>query len=271
MTRDIQENYYKNELGKFYYRVAGPEDAPVVVFSHGVAMDHQTFDAQVAALADEYRVITWDMPFHGRSDAIDRNLRFSKVSADLVVGILDELGIQQAVMAGLSLGSFVVQRLSAHHPERVLAEIHISGGPLYPKFPGILRTAIPLVIVFMELYPEKALGSAFAKHKALTEDTIAYLKESIKATGKDSVIHLTNEMIRDMAEGLPAPPDKPTLIVIGDHEIPAIIQMNQRWHERLHGSELVMVENAHHILNQDNPDGFNQVLIDYLERVVKNR
>jgi pimeloyl-ACP methyl ester carboxylesterase len=51
---------------------------------------------------------TGDMPYHGRSDAIEKRLRFSKVSADLLIELRDILNIDQAVFAGLSLGSFLV-------------------------------------------------------------------------------------------------------------------------------------------------------------------
>ncbi len=257
----------ENDLGKFHYRVHGPQDAPAIFFSHGVAMDQRTFDDQVQALKDRYRVITWDMPYHGRSDSIEKSLSFSKTAADLVVAIMDELGVDQAFHAGLSLGSFVVQQLSSLYPTRVLGEIHISGGPLYPKFPAILKASIPFTAVFMKLYPSKPMARTFAKHKALTPETIAYVIETVEATGKDAITHLTNEMVRDMVAGLPAPSSKPALIVIGDHDLPFIIKMAKDWHTRLPNSELAMVEYAHHILNQDNPAAFNAILVDFLERM----
>lgn len=86
------------------------ENAPAVVFFHGVAMDHRSFKRQVEALKENYRVIVWDMPFHGKSSAIDKNVSFSEASADFIMGIMDVLNIRKAVMAGLSLGSFVIQK-----------------------------------------------------------------------------------------------------------------------------------------------------------------
>ena len=79
------------DTGSVYYKVSGPRQAPAVLFSHGVAMDHRTFAEQVNALQDRYRVIVWDMPYHGRSSSLDKNLRFSTTAADLLFAILDEL------------------------------------------------------------------------------------------------------------------------------------------------------------------------------------
>ena len=264
---NTSERFLEHALGKFYYQVDGPQDAPAIIFSHGVAMDHRTFDDQVEDLKASYRTITWDMPYHGRSGTIDKDLSFSKTAAELVLAIMDEMGIDQAFHAGLSLGSFVVQRFSSLYPDLVLGEIHISGGPLHPKFPAILKSMIPFTSLFMKLYPSKPMARTFAKHKALDPDTIKYLIETVENTGKDAITHLTNEMVRDMVAGVPEPSSKPNLVVYGDHDLSFIIKMSKAWHNRLPNSELAMVENAHHILNQDNPTEFNAVLIKFLERI----
>ncbi len=130
--------FLKNDIGTVYYEVYGPEQAPAVVFSHGVAMDHRSFEQQVTALEDRYRVIVWDMPYHGRSSAIDRGLRLSTTAADFTMAIMDELGIQRAVLAGLSLGSFVVQQAAHRYPDRVTAAIHISNQDNPAAFNGAL-------------------------------------------------------------------------------------------------------------------------------------
>lgn len=263
---ETNEKFLEHPLGQFFYTVDGPKDAPAIVFSHGVAMDHRTFSNQVQCLKSDYRVITWDMPFHGRSDSISKQLPYSKTCAELLVALMDSLGIDQAFHAGLSLGSLVVQHLTSREPNRVIGEIHISGGPLHPRFPGALKALIPFIPVFMKLYPTRLLAHTFAKHKALVPETITYLVATVAHTGKDIITHLTIEMTRDMVAGLPAPSHKPTLIVYGDHELPVLVKLTKSWHDRLPHSELVMIERAHHILNQDNPDGFNPILLDFLTR-----
>lgn len=263
--------FFENDLGRVYYEVHGPEQAPAVVFSHGVGMDHRSFKQQVAALEDRYRVIVWDMPYHGRSSAIDRRLRFSTTAADLTMAIMDELGVEQAVLAGLSLGSFVVQQAAHRYPDRVTAAVHISGGPLHPKYPAILKAAMPFISVFMKLYPIKPLTRAFAEHKALADETKAYLMETAAHTGKGVITYLTNEMVRDMVIGLDEHPRPPALIVYGAHDLGFIKTMAQKWHDRHPNSQLVQIEDAHHILNQDNPAAFNAVLLDFLQEIDQTR
>ena len=258
--------FYKNELGNVYYEVHGPENAPAVVFSHGVAMDHRTFESQVEALKDNFRVIVWDMPYHGKSSAIDKKLPFSKTAADFIMEILDTLNIHKAVMAGLSLGSLVVQQAAYKYPDRVAAAIHISGGPLYPRYPAVLKIFKPFMGL-MNLYPTTMLNKTFARHKSITEETRAYLMETMSRAGKDTVIHLTKEMLQDMVDGLPEHPKQPALIVYGDHDLGMLKKMSIKWHAGLPGSKLEMVENAHHIANQDNPEEMNRLLVNFLEGI----
>jgi len=81
-------------------------DGPAVVLSHGYLMDSSMFDPQVAALAPEYRVITWDERGFGGTTATGPFSYWD--SASDVIGLLDHLGIEQAVLGGMSQGGFLM-------------------------------------------------------------------------------------------------------------------------------------------------------------------
>ena len=95
---------------------------PVVVLSHGILMDQSMFEAQVAALGD-YRVITWDERGHGGTAATGPFSYWD--SAKDVLGLLDHLGLDSAVLAGMSQGGFLSLRAALHAPERVRALVLI--------------------------------------------------------------------------------------------------------------------------------------------------
>jgi 3-oxoadipate enol-lactonase len=90
---------------------------PVVVLSHGFLMDQSMFDAQVAALAPDYRVITWDQRGHGGTLATGPFSYWD--SARDALGLLDHLGIERAVLGGMSQGGFLSLRAAMLAPERV--------------------------------------------------------------------------------------------------------------------------------------------------------
>src|SRR5215472_10676876 len=90
---------------------------PAVVLSHGYLMDQSMFDAQVAALAPEFRVITWDERGHGGTSAAGP-FSYWDLARD-VLALLDHLGIEQAILGGMSQGGFLSLRAALLAPQRV--------------------------------------------------------------------------------------------------------------------------------------------------------
>lgn len=260
--------YLENKRGKVYYEVYGQEDAPVILFSHGINMNHETFRGQVDGLKDKYRVIIWDMPYHGNSSPICNKLPFSETAADFIVDLLDHLNIEKAVLAGLSLGSYVTQIAAHKYPEKVKATIHIGGGPLHPPVTPLFKIANPLIGLFINLYPSSKIFKAFANHRTLKPETRVYLERIAAENGKKVMSHLTQELMRDMVRGLPRHTSEPKLLCYGDHEITFVQKQMKRWHKKCPESELVIIENAHHVANQDNPVETNGVIINFLDEVL---
>jgi len=109
---------------KIYYEDTGGS-GPAVVFSHGLFMDHEMFAPQVEALKAKYRCITWDERGHA-STASDTLAPFTYYdSADDLAALLAHLGIERAVLAGMSQGGFLSLRCALTHPEIVRALILI--------------------------------------------------------------------------------------------------------------------------------------------------
>jgi 3-oxoadipate enol-lactonase len=98
-------------------------DGPAVVLSHGYLMDSSMFDAQVAALGPDYRVITWDERGFGGTRASGPFSYWD--SASDVLGLLDHLGIERAVLGGMSQGGFLSLRAALQAPQRVRALVLI--------------------------------------------------------------------------------------------------------------------------------------------------
>ncbi|HVW40222.1 MAG TPA: alpha/beta hydrolase [Amycolatopsis sp.] len=94
-------------------------DGPLVVFSHGFLMNHTMFAPQVEALRDAYRVVTYDERAHGEVEPEGRWSYWDL--ADDVLAILDHLGVERAVLAGMSQGGFLSMRAALRAPERVRA------------------------------------------------------------------------------------------------------------------------------------------------------
>ncbi|MEL6893758.1 MAG: alpha/beta hydrolase, partial [Actinomycetota bacterium] len=98
-------------------------DGPAVLFSHGFLMDRTMFDPQVQALRDAYRCISWDERGFGGTVAPGPFSYWD--SADDAIGLLDHLGVDRAVLVGMSQGGFLSLRAALAHPDRVAALVLI--------------------------------------------------------------------------------------------------------------------------------------------------
>jgi 3-oxoadipate enol-lactonase len=97
-------------------------DGPVVILAHGFLMDHEMFAPQVAALRERYRVITWDERCFGDTVFDGQPFTYWDSAADCL-GLLDHLGVDRAVVGGMSQGGFLSLRVALTAPERVRALI----------------------------------------------------------------------------------------------------------------------------------------------------
>lgn len=104
---------------RLYFESTGG-DGPPVVLSHGFLMDHEMFAPQVEALGDTYRVITWDERGFGATEYDGEPFTYWDSAADCL-GLLDHLGIESAVLGGMSQGGFLSLRAALTAPERVRA------------------------------------------------------------------------------------------------------------------------------------------------------
>jgi len=100
------------------FTVDGPDGAPVVVLSNSLGATRGMWDPQVPALAERYRVVTYDTRGHGTSPAPAGPYTLDDLADDLVA-LLDRVGAPRAHVAGLSLGGMTAMRLAARDPERV--------------------------------------------------------------------------------------------------------------------------------------------------------
>jgi len=104
-----------------YFAERGDPTGPPVVLLHGLTLSSRTMERMAASLP-EYRVLLLDFHGHGKSTTPRRSDRYLVAEfADDVVALLDHLGIDRAVLGGLSLGANVSYEVALRHPERVRA------------------------------------------------------------------------------------------------------------------------------------------------------
>src|SRR5260221_7083188 len=109
------EMVIKLAAGKIYYDLPGPENGPVVCFTHSLASDGGMWAEQLPPLlAAGYRVLRLDMRGHGGSDPVAGPYTMAQL-ADDVAASLDFLGIAKVQFVGLSIGGMLGQAFAIAH------------------------------------------------------------------------------------------------------------------------------------------------------------
>jgi 3-oxoadipate enol-lactonase len=103
-----------------HYQIEGTADRPALVFSNSLGSDLRIWDPIVPYLVGDLRLIRYDTRGHGLSEALPPPYTAGDLAED-VAGLLDRLGIREAVVCGLSVGGVIAQQLAIGHPERVRA------------------------------------------------------------------------------------------------------------------------------------------------------
>ncbi len=236
-------------------------DGPAVVLSHGYLMDHEMFGPQVAALAPEFRVITWDERGFGGTGA-DGPFSYWDSARD-ALGLLDHLGLDRAVLGGMSQGGFLSLRVALLAPERVrgLVLIDTQAGqedpavaPSYEQMEEIWLAQGPEPV--QDIVASIILGGVdpqpwFAKWARL--DT-AGLQHSFRCL-----------MDRDDITGRLGEISAPALILHGTADAAIPMAKAEELRDGLAGpAELVAVEGGSHAANLSHPDPVNAAMLRFL-------
>jgi 3-oxoadipate enol-lactonase len=250
-----------------HYWLAGPIGRPLLVFTHGGMMDHHMFDAQLAAVASEYRVLLWDVRGHGQSQPLDNDgvLELRTIVADLLA-IVDRLGYQQACFIGQSFGANITQELAFLHPERVKALVIIGAYCITAKAPPALeqrRTQIGLNDV-----PAANLQQFLADVVTIRPEVKAYVLEACAPPETWRVLR------RSLPTFFHEEPDYhisvPFLLTRGDQDaLTEVMEQAPLWAQREPTCRYVVIPDAGHNANQDNPTFFNQTLLTFLHNVLE--
>ena len=101
-----------------HYRAEGPASSTALVFSNSLGSDLRIWDRVVGQLPTDLRVVRYDQRGHGLSDAPAIPYTVESLAADLA-GLLDQLGVTNAIVCGLSVGGMIAQSVAAARPDLV--------------------------------------------------------------------------------------------------------------------------------------------------------
>lgn len=114
------------------YETTGVEGAPWVTLIHGSGDNHNMWWLQVPALAESFRILTYDVRGHGDTETPEDDSLSQMTFVDDLAALLDVLGIERTALIGYSMGGGIVRNFAAAHPDRVWGAVISNGGRLDP-------------------------------------------------------------------------------------------------------------------------------------------
>lgn len=247
--------YLDRDGVQIYYEDHG--SGPAVVLSHGYSATSQMWEGQVAALSGRYRVITWDMRGHGRSASPEDPAAYSEqATVDDLAGILQALGIEHAVIGGLSLGGYMSLAFNVAHPAMVRALMLFDTGPGYRNPKG----------------REAWNATADARARLFEKDGLDALGSSAEVRVST---HTSAQGLANAARGMLAQVDSrvieslehiavPTLVLVGANDEP-FLGATDYMANKIPGAQRVTIAGAGHASNIDQPAAFNAAVTSFLE------
>ncbi|MCG3088386.1 alpha/beta fold hydrolase [Sporosarcina cyprini] len=244
-----------------HYEFKG-EGSITIVFTHGASWDSGQWRDQVEFFSKDYQTIVWDVRGHGCSTLPEGKVDSEDFTADLI-GLLDHLGVEKAVLCGLSLGGHISLQAAVRHPERVAALILI-GTPFTNRFNWFERIAVPINRWSNRFIPMATLAklqaNALSKYnpanRMYIEDTVGSIPHADWLRLWDAISRMES---KDDLEKVVCP----TLILYGEHD--SMIKRQQQYLAKaIKDARLVSIENAHHATNLDNTDQVNECIERFL-------
>lgn len=245
-----------------HYWLSGPVDAPLVVLTHGATIDHHEWDAALPLVGELFRVLAWDMRGHGLS----RPAVFAVQDAvDDLLALLDQVGVEQAVFVGHSLGGNLHQELVFYHPERVKAMAFLDCTWNFVKLSTMETLTLKLARPIFALYPYKLLIDQSVAAVATSKASQDLLRRAMETMSKAEYVHTLMAATDCLHYEPNYSINKPLLLMVGDQETTGNIRRAMPlWAKHEPDCRFVVIPKAKHAANLDNPDFFHQTLLDFL-------
>ena len=258
------------------YRTAG-EGFPVLLI-HGHSGSLRNWVLQARALGEKYRTISPDLRGHGLSGKPTRPEDYSlEIFAEDVHGFLAELAVHEYYLIGHSLGGMVAQELILRHPDGVRALVLVDSCPDHPEL-GEAEMAERRRAA--EIAQTQGMAALFEYQRSLAPEP-PWLRESPEYVERWREQFLQNSVegyvysLKAVRERRPAT-DRlheirvPTLIVCGEND-PPFLGPSRQMHDRIPGSELVILPGVGHTPSFEAPEILNRTLLDFLAQADAQR
>lgn len=230
-----------------------------VVLTHGYAATSQMWGPQIAPLSRDARLIIWDMRGHGQTESPEDPAAYSEAATvEDLAHLLRHLEVDRAVIGGLSLGGYMSLAFYLAHPEMTRALILCDTGPGY-KNPQSREGWNKTAYTRAERFEERGLD-ALGRSAEVEASRGAHRSAAGLAKAARGMLAQFDARVIESLDAIAVP----TLIIVGADDTP-FINGSEYMAKKIPNSRYVVIPDAGHAANIDQPEAFNDAILSFLQ------
>jgi pimeloyl-ACP methyl ester carboxylesterase len=259
--------------------------AEALILLHGLGSSTVSWDDVAGTLAKAYRVIALDRPGFGLTarpmpgEWAGENPYSQTAQADMIVALMDQLRVQQAVLVGHSAGGTIAAITALRHPERVKALVFVDaaiyqggGAPAWVRpllgTPQMRRLGPWIVRYIFGSRGDQIIRSAWYDPGKITSERLAAYRRPLQLANWERAfweVTLASQSL-DIASRL----DRltmPALVITGDKDTWVATDLSRRLAEDLPRAQLAVIPQCGHVPQEEQPAAFLQAIMPFLEEL----
>jgi 3-oxoadipate enol-lactonase/4-carboxymuconolactone decarboxylase len=249
-----------------HVRVDGPPGGAPLVMLHSLGTTSDIWDAQAAALARSFRVIRPDMRGHGLTGCTPGPYSMALLADDLA-GVLDALQVNQAHIAGISIGGMIAQAFAAAYPGRAASLMLVDTAMAIPPAESWTARAATVRAEGIGAIEDAVIARWVTPGFAGAPET-AGLRAMLTRTPVEGYAAAAEAIAAaDLTSGTSAL-SVPALVVVGDQDASTPVASAEALQGAIAGASLIVIEGAAHIPTVEKPEEVSAALLGFLNPAV---
>lgn len=263
MEHILTEKSIISENGQTFYWTSQKAKDVTLVFLPGLTADHTLFEKQILYFQDQYNIIVWDCPCHGKSRPY-KGFNYLNVAKELNT-ILAAEKADQIVIIGQSLGGMIGQYYIDTYPEGVTGFISVDSAPFGDYYSRSDFFWLNQLEWMCKMFPDRMLRKSMAMMCGKTQAARNRMEKMLDYYSKKELCHLM--YIGEAAfipenKGINLPCD--AILILGEKDhVGKVASYNRKWAAKT-GYPLIIVKNAAHNSNDDQPEEINKIIADFI-------